>query len=355
MKWRIAIIGLLLAPLYIEAQPTVTRAWIGQIGSEVRSQQVVDDVGPGMAGAQVEWDFSTVTNDTILSGFVFVPADTTQYYGTFPNSNLCSYTPVVNVYNYLYIDDEKLEDLGVALTGFALVYSDPLTLIEFPFTYGTMSNDSFANTSVIAGITIYGSGNVEMTGDAYGTLHLPGATFNNVLRVRRVETSEDSTDLGSGYVEKILHTDTSYIWLSADHQGPLCQHSKSSETQVGIFTAPDTILLDTMHLGTSTFFSYDPTATSSTVRSFHENAFDLHISPNPFVDELTLTFNLVEPDQMHVEVQSVQGQVLYRKRVNALSGSNTVTITPGTLQPGSYVIILKGASEGTSRKVIKWQ
>lgn len=355
MKWRILTIVLFFTPAFLIAQPTVIRAWLAHEGSVIVTQPVVDNIGPGAAGANVEWDFSGVTPDTISITFRFVPADTTEYYDMYPEANLCLYQDEFKIYNYLFIDESTLEEHGIALSAQQLVYSDPKTLINFPFTYESSLSDDYESARVLAGFTYYTSGSVEIEGDAYGTLHLPGETFPDVLRVKTVDMEKDSADLGSGYIEVYLREHETYTWYSINHPGPLATHSTQTDTQIGILVTPDTLIADTMHFVPVTSFHYDPTAVYSGTHTFESAAFDLEITPNPFHESLTLSFNAENPQDFGFELRSLSGEIVFSRTFAATTGRNQVQMTPAALPAGTYVAILRGKTLATTRKIVRWE
>ncbi|MDX1406501.1 MAG: hypothetical protein R3330_00160, partial [Saprospiraceae bacterium] len=201
-------------PFVLAAQPTITSNVVAQIGTEITTEIAEDAPDPGPAGANVEWDFSDIMKEdsAVTVSFIYVPSDTTQYYNSFPESNVCLYGIGFGSYNYYLHTNEKLEDLGNAFGNFRLLYTDPRTIVEFPFTFGSAFTDDYATTSQIAGVNMYGWGTVQASGDAYGRIRLPESDFDNVLRIMTMDERIDSTDLGLGIIEKVHTTTTSYIW-----------------------------------------------------------------------------------------------------------------------------------------------
>lgn len=325
-------------PFLITAQPTLTSNVVAQIGTEITTEIAEDAPDPGPAGADVEWDFREVVmeDSSATITFVYVPSDTTQYYGSFPESNVCQYGIGIGSYNYLLHTNETLENLGNAFGNFRLVYTDPRTLVTFPFTFGSSFTDDYATTSQIAGIDMYGWGTVEVTADAYGRVHLPETSFNNVLRLKTADERIDSTDLGLGIVEKNHTTTTSYIWIDPVSGEAVASHVTSEGFTVALVPP---LPPDTSFFGPTSTFSYDPSLTSS-VRNLEMIAGQ--IAPNPFVEGFRLTFNLPDNERLLLRLTTIDGQELLRRQIDGHTGDNTHEIRTGDIAPGTYILHVRG-------------
>ena len=344
---------LTVSPLFLLAQPTMTSSWVAQIGDEIMSSTAETTPDPGNEGANVLWDFSgvIVADTSVTPPFIYVPSDTTKYFDNFPSSNVCLFGPDVGLYTYYDRNEQRWESLGSEFQNFRRVFTDPQTLVTFPFTYQSQAADEFTSVSSFSGVMAFGTGQVTIEGDAYGTVMLPGSSFNNVLRVKSVIENVDSTDLGLGIIEKVHTTTTSYIWASADHGGALASHVTTEGFTVAIVPP---LPSDTAFFGPTSVFSFDPSAVMAHRVELKEDAFDLTVSPNPFSDHLRLSFEMERPEIMQFELQDIQGRVIFREELHAIAGSNAVEVTPIDLAPGAYVGLLYSPTTGTSRTLIKW-
>ncbi len=349
MRFTLAVA--LLCPFILMAQPTITSDWVGKAGEEISSVSTLEVPDAGEAGADKSWDFSTVTPDTTRIDFKYVNPDTTPFFSSYPNSNSCLSIPEFGVYVYSLLDDNVWETHGIATGFFQKIYQDPQAQLMFPMNYEDSFTDEFASTEVILGITIYGTGNTKVTADAYGSVSLPGGTFDNVMRLMVVEESVDSTNLGmGGLVEKIHTTTTTYIWYSAEHPGPLCIRDYSETFQVGLWPPlpPDTCYMDP-----DSSFQYDPSATSSGIPYFSIDAFELEITPNPFASQLNLSFIVDNSQDLRFELQAINGQTVYTEEITASPGLNQLNIDVQGLPSGSYVAVLMGHNEGSIKQLVK--
>ena len=85
-----------------------------------------------------------------------------------------------------------------------LIFSDPLTTMVLPCTYGTTWTDTYADPNA--------QGERTYTADGYGTLVGPGGSFSDVLKVHSEYTSLDTIINGVNY-EGLVVQDV--FWRSA--------------------------------------------------------------------------------------------------------------------------------------------
>jgi hypothetical protein len=282
--------------------------------------------------------------------FDYIDPAGTPAAASFPMSNLCLAQQTFGIYGYLAINDSRLENYGSAFLTSETIYSDPETELVFPMTFEDTFDDTYISSFSQFGVTTYTNGTIRGEADGYGTLVLPNGTFDEVIRVKIVDESVDSTDLGLGIVEKIISTSTSYFWYSSVHPGPLCIHEYSEGIQVAIVEG---LPNDTIAIDPDTSFSFDPTATTSSVEFYQTDAFELIASPNPFSSNLDLTFTSERAGRLEFELRNNLGQVVIQRVIDSVIGQNSLNLDTGTLPAGAYVAILKSKDEGSVRRILK--
>ena len=348
MRFTLAVA--LLCPFFLMAQPTITSDWIGRAGEEIASVATLEVPDVGKAGAEQEWDFTNVTPDTIDFEFRYANPDTTPFFDSYPSSNSCLTVPEFGFYLYFNLDNSIWEFLGSTFGMSQTIFQNPQTQLIFPFDFEDSFTDDFESTLLFFGVTTFGTGVATVTADAYGTVSLPSGVFDDVMRIMMVEETVDSTDLGLGIVEKIHTTTTTYIWYSEQHPGPLCIRDYSESFQVALVPPlpPDTLFMDP-----DSSFQYDPTAGSSAVPYFTNDAFELQVTPNPFVSSLNLNFTVDFGQKLKFELQTINGQIVYTEELTAAPGYNTFGVNVQGLPAGSYIAILRGESEGSIKRLVK--
>jgi hypothetical protein len=299
-------LSIFLTSFIILAQPTLTPSWIGDFDELVATQVAETAPDPGPSGANVTWNFSTVVpEDTIPNvNFTYVDPSATPYFAMFPEANLALKAEILDAYTYWKFSSEKLELLGNAFSNFSQVYSNPKTEMVFPFGYTDSFMDTYDAEIEVAGLISYISGSTTDQADAYGTIILPGKTLNNVLRIKSVEEDLDSIAIAADIYTLNYTMRTVYTWVTSNYPGPIASHVSSEGWNFTVFPGIPT---DTTEMPLITTFSYDGSDISSGISEL-SNYIGIQVGPNPFVNEVKLTFELSETDDWLISVFDIQGR-----------------------------------------------
>jgi hypothetical protein len=182
-------------PLF--AQPTITSTSF-DFGKTTRYFTTNDSVNPNIVppANNVTWDYRFLTaraQDSIL----FSKKTNSSFASSFPLANevIEEYTAWMAsraVERHNYKDSQVyLAYGGVFLPSSTYYYKPFQMLFKFPFVYNSAFNDS------LYGIVTY---------DGYGSLQLPGGTFNNVYRTKTIDSISPS----------IMHY--TYNWFNAERR-----------------------------------------------------------------------------------------------------------------------------------------
>lgn len=211
---------LLLCNLTVQlyAQPTLTQANnFPEIGDAlIRINADPAGVSIGASGANVTWDFQDLTPAGGINEGTMVAPAATGFAANFPTANI-----VRSSNDLMFYDDAAtaVDFLGFMAAdgagGFIeIAHTNPLTEIQYPFTFG----DSFTDDGVRTYLTYTGDMSNTVEADGFGNLSLPNGFFNDVLRVKKVY---QVTDTDAGGAVAFLRTDTTYLWYSEDSRVPL--------------------------------------------------------------------------------------------------------------------------------------
>jgi len=77
------------------------------------------------------------------------------------------------------------------------------------------------------------------------------------------------------------------------------------------------------------------------------------IYPNPVQNNLTLTLEFAENTAYEVNIQSINGNAIYRQKYNAINGANMTNIDVSSLSAGIYLIQIQTPSSVKTMKFIK--
>lgn len=178
-----------------------------------------EGVVAGKGGESVTWNFSKLVmlNDTIKEQKL-LPSQTPKG-SEFPAANLAESRSDGNV-TYLKQTPDTTYFLGVIEPNFGLTikYKNPYTFISRPFTYADTLTDTHARTYNLQGADYSGSGTSLSTADGFGSLILNGKVYDNVLRIRYEQRTNDTSAV-DGSVLTI--TTISYAWYDTLHASAL--------------------------------------------------------------------------------------------------------------------------------------
>lgn len=349
MKCIYAVSLLLTLSVFSIAQPVITREDVVFPGDDFRISSTMTIPSQGSSGPNVTWNFGSVmpaASTTILVD----EADDTPYADNYPGSNiaLVDMTPGSQFYQYYNLDNDIWEELGnISPQGAPptqVTYNDPRTYMQFPVAYNGQWQDSYTytiNYGTVPPITTFGEGSFNALVDGYGTLILPQATFTDVLRLRLIGSSTDTTELGMGLYERNNFSDTTYIWLSPSYHSPLATHFSGFATRITwvIFSGDTMAFPESIGYGS---FTYDPQAEpTSALKDVVPGLHRLEITPNPFSESMDVVFNVKESGDVHFRLTDLYGNVVLEEKMHASAGENKISLQPQNIIPGSYVATLQ--------------
>lgn len=171
---------------YLQAQPVISNAEDFSIGTVLKFQQCEPGgVLPGNAGADQIWDFSDLSSlpDTTIE--TMVSPGSTPSGNDFPEANL---TESYSDGRYVYVDKQTngnyLVGFADPAAGLTIHYPNAMQFAVRPITFETNITDEFTISYSVNSLNFVGAGTVNILADGYGTLILPNATYENVLRLK---------------------------------------------------------------------------------------------------------------------------------------------------------------------------
>jgi hypothetical protein len=335
------------------AQPTITSSMAPQPGQSETLYDVDETtVTPGPAGANQTWNFSNAVPLGTSNVTNYVSPSSTPFASLFPNSNLAIDGSSGTDTSYVYLQNTSTltQNLGVYVgtqgQSVTFSFSDPQTVIAYPFTYTTSYTDLYATSFTLSpfpGITIaqYIYGSTSALGDGYGTLITPAGTFTNTLRVKNINIQHDS----SVYIGLPLPGDvsttytTTYTWVNGSGL-------------TGLFTISN----DTIDDGSGTLQYGASASYGSGTSGIKENSIlALSAYPNPTSDDATIAFTPSKTGSAYIEVLDVSGKRVGYWTINAQANqTQNLRIQLMTEPSGLYQVrILQGTDIFTSRIVKK--
>lgn len=308
------------------AQPILNSANYNPVSGELISVQQYSFINQGTAGANQTWDFTSITKGTTAAiTYKFEPVTSTNA-ATFPNSNQQFSSSTIAGFNK--VSETAIQNYGIQAGTTNIVYSNPEDQIRYPFTMGTTYSDPWVASFTNAGYKYLRYGTTKQTGDAYGTLQLPGETFTNVLRTHYIQDYKDSTYIpGYGSYVTTYYNDE-YMWYLPNTHMPVFSISTLT------YVSPS---------GTQKMTTANKVATIKTGIYGEDNFIQsMKFYPNPSTNGIiNLDLNLNESLKYEIAIYDNLGRdVLKTSTFEGMSGYNFKTIDVSKVAKGLYTLVV---------------
>lgn len=313
----------LLAILFLQnkAQHTLTAAFNPAIG-DIESSISLDSTGLfiGNSGTSQIWNYTNITTGTNTPySYTYVPISSVPNNNLYPSGTIGRLIGAGGFAGVYGNTISKIEFQGFAqpTASNCQVYSDPAIFYPLPFTYGSLSIDTYSVTSWTGTYT----GTITTLGDGTGTLLLPSGNYNNILRLTIIYDQ-----LGGFYTIQ-----TNYY--SALSKFPLLTISSTTMgTMVDISGTINTLVATGIHNVSDINFP-----------SFY---------PNPVTNgELFLKTNNTEK-MTRIEITNVLGQVVLHLSSDEINRNETIKIDVNSLQKGIYFLNVLSSKGTITKKII---
>lgn len=360
MKKQYFIIALLfIFSVTAKAQFTISRDHFHEPG-ETLTYILRDTAGvsPGPSGINQTWDFSGLE---VLDGAESVniaveTASSSDYASEFPDANIAASPDSSTAFEQINQSEYLMwgavteqAQSGVTVTS-VMQYSDPQTVITFPFNYEDHVTDELegtTTTSVQGTETVsYRTGTITTTYDAYGTIILPNGNQKEVARLKIEQYNKDSTST-SGVTTIQEGNVTTYYWLAgnADYYtfGINIYESKSATLMDG----------DTLSATESTItkevvdYSSDETGIQQSLRTVS----DLQIYPKPAHANINVKYEVSGKEDVQFILHNLAGETIRKSRQNNVTGGSSHKIKCGNIPAGLYLLEIQVGNNAMIKKV----
>ena len=311
-------------------------------------------VDEGMAGNNVTWDFSnlTITPDAFSQEYID-PANT-PYTSDYPSANLAvvSGGGAATSYAYYIIQSGDFELIGTASDQLNGPYDDPDLLLSTPFSFGDQFSDDFSGTTVSVAGTSYFYGSKTVEADANGTLILPDVTFDNVLRVKMVQTRTDSFEIPGVSTAITTNNTTSYTWHAPGVKGGIMTITYVDGQSITIIAGMDPIITD-LPLTEVASLNPDASVISKVKNEFNSLKLGLN-SATPATEQIEVVVDTQENLKAQVQFVNSFGQVISTDNWNLMSGKQNKIVDISNLAVGTYWLYVsnsKGSAKISFQKI----
>ena len=290
-------------------------------------------INQGSAGASITWNFSSIL-DSVSSdtGYAVLPSTTIAGSG-FTSSTYAVTNGTTGVAAYYFANSSSLTQNGIYTATSGVVYTDPMDVLRYPFTYGSTFTDTYAGTIVVGSTLVPTHGTTTVTCDGYGTLKLPhGNTHPNVLRVHTAQQYIDSANIFGVGVNDTFQVVT-YTWY-----------------EPGYHTAIMTIATGTSPAGNFKQVSYESKQIAAAVPVVPGIVSSVQVFPNPAHDVLNVQYTTVNTELVHITLVDVLGRVVAAKN-SATQGMQNISFNTSSLPKGTYVVRITANEEVITGKI----
>ena len=294
-------------------------------------------MAPGTTGTGQIWDFSSLSQGTIMTSTYVTPAST-GLAATFPGANLASDDGAGN-YGYYATSSGGFDIVGVyaGSVSVSIPYQNPERILTYPCSYGTSWNDNLGSNFSSLGTPVTRTGSITGIADGAGTLIMPFGTVTNVLRVKTIEDFSDDVD-GLYTVDYLF---TNYLFYKPGIHLPILSVYDQITTTAG---SPSTNQLIVWLDGASIGIAETPA-----------NTIGIDLFPNPASGSTSLVFSS-EGGGLQLEVLDAQGRAVRTEQLNDMAiGIERHDMDLGALPAGIYQVRLLAANgqQGVRRLVIE--
>jgi hypothetical protein len=302
---RVILLIFFYTTLYnVYAQPVLTAANTNpQIGEAFHWFNGNNVSSPGNSGTNQVWNFSSLTASFPSTDTVILPSSA-LHGSDFPTSDFSFFDNAS--YDFFSANIDSLNYLGGGSLSWERIDSNPETYLIYPFSFNSTFTDNYINSFFNSGTLSWVVGSETVTCDGSGVLELPYGTFNDVLRIKRIENEAWTTN---GVHSNI--TSTKYLWyLPGIHQPILIlTYSSSTGSYMTEYLSEQTVgISEYKYLNAVSYF------------------------PNPFSNSMKIDFEKTVRNGI-ITIYNMQGQLV--KELRNLSGLS-FTILRSNLPAGIY-------------------
>lgn len=297
----------------------------------------------GSAGAGVTWDFSkTPAAAGVQVNMHYLSPDSLPLSdAAFTMSNIVATSDYRN-YTYFNKNAEGVFFYGGRYastngTPYVFYYSNPLKLLQVPFTYGNSFTDTFtAGYPSSPGFSATRRGTLKATADGYGTLIMPnGKVFTDVIRINNQLMLTD-TNYKNGR-DSLM--DNFYDYYQGTGTFPLIE---LGERKTFFWNSQTYSSQRYIHLCDAGAFADQTNA----LIPFASSAY-----PNPVNDVLQVTISAEAPISTCIELYSTGGKMICR--YENISKGSIQTIDMRNLPSGIYFLSIIGGKYTGKHKILK--
>lgn len=336
MKKIYAFLIALFSAYQSQAQLTLTKnshePAIGDIVKQIEFDSTT--ALPKAAGLNKTWDFSSLmlSQGATASTRTIVAASTVPSASLYPGATFVEDDGVGNYVFYKSTNSptQRTETLGFGSSLATFNYTNAMTQMTWPMSYGGSFSDTYAGTFSVFIVSGKVSGSIVTNASGTGTLKLPGGlVFTNVLQITSTITSV--TSMTSPTVTTDVSTSINYVYFHASQKNPLISiaYNLGEEPTVSI------LLNQFVVTGLNDYTSVP--------------GFNLY--PNPAKENFTIDLDNTHTENCKVEIYSATGQLVKKQELGSQSTIHEI-IDLSELNRGIYLVKTRLGNKSADKRLV---
>jgi hypothetical protein len=330
------------------AQMTITHERNALRAGDVRNLKQIEYQAPGQGGINQVWDFSQSKE---LKDMTISQMENRAIEAITANNNLNLVCDEGGRKNTLFeITRSQKRYWGLENANVKIRFNEPIVDLKFPFSYaekiGGIMDGTY--TEINSGRVNSIKGTYTTHADAWGKLMLPdGNVYEDVLRIRVEKTYVQPFQI-NGRDEEYKISSIRYQYFAKGVRYPVliileteiksdCNCACNSRTREAYYEPP-------------VYFTNE--AISENEEAI-EN-FEYSVAPNPFENDLRISFSLSKNAKMEISLVDMRGKVV-KKIINQRleKGDYIYNVNTSDVIAGNYVLQVKVGKNVYSNKLIK--
>ena len=355
--------SIMLISSALSAQITISSSDMPNAGDSILISVTnsVGSIDPTLTGASYSWDYSTLTPNlqryekfdnplTFPSPFNLIFNIFNTSYGR--DNNTITSIPIPGLtfdaaYDFIKESSSKLRQIGAGYTingtPLPFLYSSDDVIYRFPMNYLNTDSCDYQFGLPIPTIGYYGqTGHRVNVVDGWGALTTPYGTFN-ALRIKSTVAAVDTINIfgfGTNIPRPLRYE---YKWLAAAKEIPVLEVDANDIG--GIVTVTNVQYIDSIIPGVPMLGIAENSAAN----------FNSSVFPNPFVDNMTVQYNLTEKTHLMMIITDIFGKTVaevVNETQSAGAHQQLVNVTDLGLSSGVYFFIIQTDSAREVHKIV---
>ncbi|PLW98930.1 MAG: hypothetical protein C0594_17665 [Marinilabiliales bacterium] len=310
------------------AQPSLSNNTSPSVGDSYTIVRMgITNFSIGSSGPDQTWDLSAVQDSGQANTGSVVSASSTPHAANYPTSTV-AFQQGDGTYGYYEANSNEYVFNGAYNPYNEVIYTDPETYLQFPFTLGSSFTDSFSGTVLNPSAQLYyRTGTLTAQADAYGTLIMSDTTYTNIVRVHVLKNYQDSINMG-GVDYFYIYEEELYQWY-LDGIGVAIINYQIINSSFGGNTFPER----------KNLYYNTPITTAIHQICVKSDA----IYPNPARQNIFVNSD----EKVNISIYNIIG-----KKVMTFFEIHKQSMDISALDPGTYIVTIDGKLQSESIKLI---